>query len=183
MFANNGTATQHHAHINHGAFADNRADINNRAHHDDGIIANLNLVTNNGTRLNASVDFLHIEHGHSGIAAIILDFVVIECVGVGFEHGGLMSAQSPNTILPLRPPNTLHFALRSAGLIVNLLARLLAYIHLHRSFFFSDVAMKLMISSAFMLIPLTLVRRFRRGAAAPRNHSGLPFTSVHYAPA
>ena len=168
MFANNGTATQHHAHIDHGAFADNRADINNRAHHDDGIIANLNLIANNGTRLNASVDFLHIEHGHSGIAAIILDFVVIECVGIGFEHRLDVGPIAEHN-LTLAAAKHLHFALRSAGLIVNLLARLLAYIHLHRSFLFrrSDE-----IESADSA-----------GARqAPRNHSGLPFTSFTMRP-
>ena len=87
VLAHGGATTQHGAHIDHGTLADNGADVDDGAHHDDGTVANLDAVADDRARLDAGVDALKVEHGHGRVAAVILDIVVVDGVGIGIEDG------------------------------------------------------------------------------------------------
>ena len=86
VLAHGGAAAQHSAHVDHGAFANDGADVDDGAHHDDGAIANLDTVADDRARLDAGVDTLEVEHGHGGVAAVVLYVVVVDGVGVGVEE-------------------------------------------------------------------------------------------------
>ena len=87
VLAHGGAAAQHGAHVDHGALADNGADVDDGAHHDDGAVADLDAVADDRARLDAGVDALKVEHGDGGVAAVILDVVVVDGVGIGIEDG------------------------------------------------------------------------------------------------
>ena len=85
VLAHGGAAAQHGAHIDHGTLADNGADVDDGTHHDDGTVADLDAVADDRARLDAGVDALKVEHGHGGVAAVVLYVVVVDRVGVGVE--------------------------------------------------------------------------------------------------
>ncbi len=85
VLTHGGAAAQHGAHVDHGAFANDGADVDDGAHHDDGTVADLDAVADDRARLDAGVDTLKVEHGHGGVAAVVLYIVVVDGVGVGVE--------------------------------------------------------------------------------------------------
>ena len=87
VLAHGGAAAQHGAHINHGTLTNDGADVDDGTHHDDGAIADLDAVTDDRARLDAGVDALKVEHGHGGVAAIVLHIVVIDGIGIGIKDG------------------------------------------------------------------------------------------------
>ncbi|ABP91013.1 hypothetical protein SSU05_2045 [Streptococcus suis 05ZYH33] len=70
------TAAQNRTHINHGTWTDFRTDVNHRAHHDNGIIANGHLIADNGTWLDTGIDITLVQQRHSRIAAVLLHHIV-----------------------------------------------------------------------------------------------------------
>ena len=77
-------AAQHGAHVDHGAVTHHSADVQNRAHHDDGVFPDLHLLPDDGTRLDAGGDILQIQHGNGGVAAAVFDLQILEFIG--FQH-------------------------------------------------------------------------------------------------
>jgi len=73
VLAHGGATAQNSAHIDHGSVTDHRADVDDGAHHNDGIFADLHLLPDNGTGLDAGRNVLHIQHGDGGVAAVVLD--------------------------------------------------------------------------------------------------------------
>ena len=73
MFADNGAAAKHGPHVNHGARANDRTDVDDRAHHDHGIVANFHLVSNDGARLDSGVHVAHVKQRHTGVATVVLN--------------------------------------------------------------------------------------------------------------
>ena len=86
VLAHDGPAAQHGAHVDHGPGPDDRADVDDGTHHDDGVVANLHLVSNDGAGLDAGVNALLVEHRHAGIAAVVLDHHVLDGASGGVEH-------------------------------------------------------------------------------------------------
>ncbi len=76
VFTNGRTAAQNRTHINHGTWTDFRTDVNHRAHHDNGIIANGHLIADNGTWLDTGIDITLVQQRHSRIAAVLLHHIV-----------------------------------------------------------------------------------------------------------
>ena len=87
VLAHGGAAAQHGAHVDHGALTDDGADIDDGTHHDDGTVADLDAVADDRARLDAGIDALKVEHRDGGVAAVILDVVVVDGVGIGIEDG------------------------------------------------------------------------------------------------
>ena len=55
VLANGSTRAQHSVHINHGALAYNRADIDHGAHHDHSVFVNVRALADKGAWLDAGV--------------------------------------------------------------------------------------------------------------------------------
>ena len=66
-------ASEHRAHVDHGARAHACADVEDGAHHDDRALSDLDLLANDGARLDPGVQPLRVQHGNGGIAAGALD--------------------------------------------------------------------------------------------------------------
>jgi hypothetical protein len=57
------SATKHRTHINHGLITNFSTNIDSCAHHDHGIVPNQNLIADNGTWLNSSVNSFMSNNG------------------------------------------------------------------------------------------------------------------------
>ena len=91
VLAHRGAAAQDGTHVDHGSIADDSADIDDGAHHDDGVVADGDAIANDRAGLDARVDALGVEQGHGGVAAVVLDLVVIDGVGVVLQDAGQLA--------------------------------------------------------------------------------------------
>ena len=104
VLANRRSAAQNGAHVDHGSFADDCADVDDSAHHNNGIVHDLNLVTDECARFDTSFDILHVR---TRIAEFLQSFSTTKSsiLSAFSARIGCTTAQSPKTILsPL--PNT-----------------------------------------------------------------------------
>ena len=64
VLADDCPAAQHRAHVNHGVGTDFCTNVDDCPHHDNDIVANQNLIPNQGTRFDPRVDSLQIQQRH-----------------------------------------------------------------------------------------------------------------------
>ena len=125
VLAHRGAAAQDGTHVDHGSIADDSADIDDGAHHDDGVVADGDAIANDRAGLDARVDALGVEQGHGGVAAVVLDLVVIDGVGVVLQDAGQLAPVTEDD-LALAATEDMR------ALPVNSLTGLFANIQLHR---------------------------------------------------
>ena len=83
-----GTAAQNGPHVDHGALANDGADVDDCTHHDNSTLADLHLFPDDGPWLDAGLDAFQVQQRHAGVPAVVLHHIVSDLIGIGLQNRG-----------------------------------------------------------------------------------------------
>ena len=82
-----GPSAENGTHVNHGPRTDDRADVDDRAHHNHRAVADGDLLADDRAGLDAGIDVFHVQEGDGAVAAVVLHDKVRDFVRVCLQNG------------------------------------------------------------------------------------------------
>ena len=101
IFAHSSSCAQNGIHIDHCAFTDLCADIDDSAHHNDSVFADFHTVTNGTAGFNTRFNVCDIQHRYCGVSSVIFCVAVLNfvCVcGKNLLHQMIVAHKKPEVI-------------------------------------------------------------------------------------